>query len=279
MTTPAALPRCPVAVTVNVDVEWGDIAAAGAAGLFGKYSYGRYGMREGFWRLAEVLRAEGVKATFFVAADDAVRHPDLVEAILAGGHEVAALGKILASPDAKGAGDLGAIATAKDAIQRIAGAAPKGWRSSNGLVSPEALHHLAAEGYLYDSNFENDDRPYLFDDGKGARLVELPVFTYLTDATFYGGFHTPERTRKAWLEEFDALHDAGGYVHLTLNLHGHAGSARQVRANVVAEVLNAIGRRAGTGFLRCDELAGALLAGPAPAEPFPADQPAPITLP
>ncbi len=278
MTTPAALPQCPVAVTVNVDVEWGDIAAAGAAGLFGKYSYGRYGMREGFWRLAEVLRVEGVKATFFVTADDAVRHPDLVEAILAGGHEVAALGKILKAPDAEGAGDLGAIDTAKDAIQNIAGAAPKGWRSSNGLITPDALHRLAAQGYTYDSNFENDDRPYVFDDGKGARLAELPVFTYLTDATFYGGFHSPDRARKAWLEEFDALHGVGGYVNLTLNLHGHAGSARQVRANVVADVLNAIGRRAGTGFLRCDELAAMLLAKRASTEPFPTDHPVPITL-
>lgn len=207
MTTSAArttaLPQCPVTVTVNVDVEWGDIAAAGAAGLFGKYSYGRYGMREGFWRLAEILRAEGVKATFFVTADDADRHPDLVESILAGGHEVSALGRILATPDAKGAGDLAAIEIAKESIRKIAGAPPKGWRSSNGLVSPDALHHLAAQGYTYDSNFENDDRPYVFDDGQGRRLAELPVFTYLTDVTFYGGFHTPDRARKAWLEELE----------------------------------------------------------------------------
>src|SRR5699024_4029188 len=103
MTAPN-LPACPVAVTINVDIEWGHINAAGAAGIFGKYGYGRYGMREGFWRLLDMLRVESVPATFFVASDDAERHPGVVAEILSAGHEVAALGKILAKPEDDGPG-------------------------------------------------------------------------------------------------------------------------------------------------------------------------------
>lgn len=277
MTAPN-LPACPVAVTINVDIEWGDINAAGAAGIFGKYGYGRYGMREGFWRLLDMLRVESVPATFFVASDDAERHPGVVAEILSAGHEVAALGKILAKPEDDGPGAVAEIARAREVLTRIAGQAPMGWRSANGLITPEALLALADQGYSYDSNFENDDVPYLFAEG-GRRLVELPVFGYLTDATFYGAYHGPARVAKVWAEEFEALRDAGGYVNLSLNLHGDYGSARAPRVAVVAEFLNHIGRQPGTGFMRCADLAAAVLADPAcQGEAFPGDLPAPITL-
>ncbi|HEX2862021.1 MAG TPA: polysaccharide deacetylase family protein, partial [Lacunisphaera sp.] len=40
-------------------------------------------------RILELLAAHGARATFFVVGENAVRHPELVRAIVAGGHEVA----------------------------------------------------------------------------------------------------------------------------------------------------------------------------------------------
>jgi peptidoglycan/xylan/chitin deacetylase (PgdA/CDA1 family) len=40
-------------------------------------------------RILELLAAHGAHATFFVIGENAVRHPDLIRAIVAGGHEVA----------------------------------------------------------------------------------------------------------------------------------------------------------------------------------------------
>lgn len=277
MITPA-LPACPIAVTINVDIEWSDINAAGAAGIFGKYGYGRYGLREGFWRLLDMLRVASVPATFFVATDDAERHPGVVEEILEAGHEVAALGRILAKPEESGPGAVAELVRAHEVLTRIAGQTPMGWRSSNGLITPEALLALADQGYSYDSNFENDDTPYVFAEGN-LRLAELPVFGYLTDATFYGAYHGPARVAKVWTEEFEALRDAGGYINLTLNLHGDYGSARAPRVAVVAEFLNYVGRQPGTGFMRCSDIAAAVLADPAQtSEAFPGDLPSPITI-
>jgi peptidoglycan/xylan/chitin deacetylase (PgdA/CDA1 family) len=266
----SALAACPVVVTVNVDVEQYDNSIAGKAGLFGRYSYGRYGAREGIWRILEVLKVEGVKATFFVVPSDAERHPTLVEAILSGDHEVAAQDRVVDPEKPAEAGRLELLGRARDTLKRLAGPAPKGWRSGNGLVSPEMLPELARLGFLYDSSFQDDDRPYVMDDGKGKRLVELPVFEYLMDATFYAGRHGQDRVRKAWFEEFAAMYEDGCYVNLTLHSRGDTGSARAVRARVVADFLNHVGKQPGVAFARADALAEAMLSAKGASEPFPA---------
>lgn len=264
----AAIAPCPVVVTVNLDVETLDAQAAGAAGLFGRYSYGRYGAREGLWRILNLLADSGVRATFFVSADDAGRHAALLEAILAGGHEVAAQGSPVSPKAPKGPADPAIIAEARAAITAACGVAPRGWRTTNGLVTAAMLRGLAAEGFAYDSSFQDDDLPYAFDAGGARPLVELPVCDYLTDATFYAGRHTPDRVRKVFREEFDALHAAGGYVPLTLHTRGDIGTARAIRARVVADLLADVAQRPGVRFYRADELAD-LVAASAVPEPIP----------
>lgn len=46
------------------------------------------GMQEGVWLLLELLRSERVTATFFATGDAARRHPDVISALLADGHEL-----------------------------------------------------------------------------------------------------------------------------------------------------------------------------------------------
>jgi peptidoglycan/xylan/chitin deacetylase (PgdA/CDA1 family) len=265
---PAGIAACPVVVTVNLDVETLDAQAAGAAGLFGRYSYGRYGAREGLWRILNLLADAGVRATFFVSADDAGRHAALLEAILAGGHEIAAQGSPISPKAPKGPGDLASLAKARATIAAACGVAPLGWRTTNGLVTAAMLRALAATGFAYDSSFQDDDLPYAFDAGGVRPLVELPVCDYLTDATFYAGRHTPDRVRKVFAEEFNALHAAGAYVPLTLHTRGDTGTARAIRAQVIADFLADVAGRPGVRFYRADELA-ALVAATALPEPIP----------
>lgn len=265
---PEPVAPCPVVVSVNIDAESQDAPAAGEAGLLGRYSYGRYGTREGIWRLLRVLRDHSVPATMFLDAGDAARHPKLVAAIRDEGHEIAAQGIAVADASPKGPADRDGLARDKEALAAAAGVEPSGWRATNGLVTADTLQTLVALGYRYDSSFQDDDVPYVFDVG-GARLAELPVFDYLTDATFYRGRHGPDRVRKAWMEEFDALYGAGGYIHLTLHSRGDSGSARAVRAHLVGDFLSYVASRPGVRFYRAGELAEALVAGGAPAEPVP----------
>lgn len=227
----------PFVVSVNLDVETIDAANAGAAGIFGRYSYGRYGAREGVWRLLEVFDRHAVKASVFISADDARRHGALIEAIMREGHEIALQASPVSAQAPRGPAALDALAADAESLAAVTGERPRGFRATNGLLTREALVALAELGFVYDSSFQDDDAPYVFDTGGGRALVELPVFDYLTDSTFYAGRHTPDRAEIAFREEAQAQARAGGYIHLTLHSRGDIGSARAVRAAVVDRLL------------------------------------------
>ena len=254
--TPSTLATCPLVVGVNVDIETLDHANAGRAGLFGRYSYGRYGLREGIWRLLDAFGEQDVKATFFVPADDLARHPELVDAIQQGGHEIAVRGTVRGA--AGSAETLDTLARDRETVQGLTGAAPKGWRALNGLVTQATLPALAHAGYLYDSSFQDDDVPYAMASdpaGGGAALVELPVFDYLSDAPFFSQRHTHARAAKAWAEEAHAQYVAGGYVNLTLHTRGDLGAVRLPQVHLLSAFLREMLARPGVRNYRADTLA------------------------
>lgn len=269
MTAPGAITTNPLVVTVNVEVESHDLLVAGGAGLFGRYSYGRYGAREGVWRLLEAFRTEGIAATFFVDADDAGRHPHIVEAILAGGHEVAHLGP----PDIDALTDEAVLrqklTESRDKLAKVTGKPVVGWRAAAGVMSVPTLPLLAELGYLYDSSFQDDDHPYLFGEAGGPALVELPTFKYLTDGTFYHVRRTDGSVRKTWAEEFTAMHAEGSYIALTVSSRGDFGSGRAQRSRIVGDWVNRAARTPGVEILRCDALAQRCKAAGLTPEPFP----------
>ncbi|MBV7486871.1 polysaccharide deacetylase family protein [Bordetella sp. BOR01] len=260
------LAACPVVVGINVDVAAIDVQEAGSAGLFGRYSYGRYGARVGIWRLLDALAENEAKATFFVMPSEIGKHPHVLQAMLDGGHEVAVRGYVRAR-----AGEpetLDQLGRDRETLQRLTGNAPRGWRAANGLVTQATLPALAALGYAYDSSAQDDDAPYVMGSG-GAVLVELPVFDYLTDAKFYTHRHTDVRVARAWAEEADAQYCAGGYVNLTLHTRGDVGSSRLPRVRMVADFLRDLAQRPGVAFYRAGDLAQAWRAAHSVVEPFP----------
>lgn len=260
---------CPVVVAVNVDVETVDLQVASGAGLYGRYSYGRYGAREGLWRLLNVLADEGVKGTFFVPGSDAERHPSLVEEIHAAGHEIAAQGAPVSEKAPRDACDHDLVEKTRDTLASITGLAPTGWRSSNGLVTADLLRLLPRMGFTYDMSFQDDDWPYVFDADDSHALVELPIWDYLTDSTFYGDRHSHLRVGKVWAEEFAAISGAGGYVPLVLHSRGDIGSGRAVRAQTVADFIRQMKRHSGVRFYRGKDLAAEVQAGTVTGEPIP----------
>src|SRR5258705_3249538 len=150
---------CAVVVTVNFDAESIDLHEAKPENLYGKYSYGRYGMRAGIWRLLDVLKGQGTKATFFVPALDAENNPAAVEAILKGGHEIGARGYAFEDHSKLGAQERPTLERAHRVLTKITGLAPVGWRAPLGLLTRETFGHLADLGYQYDSSFQDDDYP------------------------------------------------------------------------------------------------------------------------
>src|SRR5690606_20626635 len=132
-----SLKPCPVVVGVNVDIEAVDHANAGQAGLFGRYSYGRYGVRESVWRMLDLFGELDIQATFFCVPDDLQRHPELMHAVLDRHHETAARGTVGAQ--AGQAEQLEMVARDREAIQRLTGIAPQGWRALDGLATQATL--------------------------------------------------------------------------------------------------------------------------------------------
>jgi peptidoglycan/xylan/chitin deacetylase (PgdA/CDA1 family) len=92
---PARFPAWPgdaeVAVSLTFDVD-GEAPwlseGAGYARRLTMLSQGRFGPARGLDRILRLLAEVDVTATFYVPGHTADQHPDAVEAILAGGHEV-----------------------------------------------------------------------------------------------------------------------------------------------------------------------------------------------
>lgn len=246
---------CAVMVTVNFDAESVDLHEAKPENLYGKFSYGRYGMRAGVWRLLDVLRSHSLKGTFFVPALDAENNRAAIDAIVKSGHEIAARGYAFEDHRKLGDKQAATLERAHTVLKTITGTAPVGWRAPFGLLTRETFDYLAELGYLYDSSFQDDDYPYVVQCESGKKIVELPTFEALTDATFYNPRHSHSRALKVWKEEFAAMYEAGHSVNLTLHPRGDYGSGRAARANAVDEFLTFIARYPRVYFATCREVA------------------------
>lgn len=114
--------------------------------------------------------------TFPVVAAVAARHPDLVRAIVDGGHEVASHGLI----HRKMAGlpleaQLEAAARSKAILEEVAGSEVEGFRAPYNSADDNTLKAIAAAGYSYDSSkFSRDAVPSTIEEG-GRRLAVLPI--------------------------------------------------------------------------------------------------------
>lgn len=270
--TPFAWPggtRCAVFVSVNFDAEVFDLKTTTEDRLYGRFSYGRYGVRAGLPRLLALFQRRGIAATIFVTASDAERHPDALRALRDAGHEIASRGVDLTPLPALGDKERDALLAGRDAIARITGAAPKGFRAPGGELGPRTLALLAELGFAYDSSFQDDDVPYVFAPTAASRIAELPTVHALDDSLPFSARHTHARVMKIWREEFDALYREGCLVPLTLHLRGDIGSTRAARIAALDELLGHMAAQPGVRFMTGAQLAAHALGAGLAAEPDP----------
>lgn len=261
--------RCAVFVSVNFDAEAFDLRSATEERLFGRFSYGRYGVRAGLPRLCALLERHRIAATVFITASDAQRHADIVRALHDAGHEIAARSADLTPLPMLGDKQRDALARGRDALASITGVAPIGFRAPAGELAPDTLRLLVDLGFIYDSSFQDDDHPYVIAPSATGRLVELPTVSALDDSLPFSARHTHERVAKIWREEFDALREEGCLVPLTIHLRGDVGSTRAARIAALDHLLSHIGSKEGTAFMTGAELAHLALKSSAYAEADP----------
>jgi hypothetical protein len=105
-------------------------------------------------RMLELFASAGARATFFLIADEAERHPDLVRSIVAGGHEVGChsathrLPFDITQPDAARR----ELHEARARLAELARADVTGFRAPSWGVTERLIAELCAAGYRYDAS-------------------------------------------------------------------------------------------------------------------------------
>ena len=250
---------CFVTFTVNLQGMSVDRALHGdnPAKHFGGKAHGRYMASIGAERMYGFFRSEGLKTTTFVPGWEAEQHPELVRAIAAEGHEIAAHG--YAHEDyTNAAGEADLLAKTHGILTDLTGAAPRGWRAPTGLLEHETLAALAGLGYSYDASNQDDDFPYRLEADGAPGMIELPQTEILIDAELYSRRATHSKLMKWWREEFMAAYEERIYVQFTLTPRADFGSARASRLAVLKDFLDEIRALPDVRIVTCAEALGCI---------------------
>lgn len=143
-------------LSVDVDSVASHLAGYGMAG------YGIEAEEEGapaayelaIPRALEAFASEGARATFFLIADEAKQHPDVVRAIVEQGHEVAShsLTHALPFPAVDGPALRQEVDESKRVLEALTGAPVVGFRAPSWEYSTHLVDALGRAGYRYDAS-------------------------------------------------------------------------------------------------------------------------------
>jgi hypothetical protein len=117
--------------------------------------------------------------------------------------------------------------------------------------------------------------PYTLDLAPGKTLVEVPSSFALYDAPVYSWRHTHARLSRIWHDEFEAMHEEGMLIALTLHLRSDFGSTRGARIAVLDELFRAMKSPGDLCFMNSAAIAAHTLSLELPGEPDPAAAHAP----
>ncbi len=163
---------------------------------FRHYTVRDYGNRVGVWRMLDAFQAAGVKASFATNAAIAERYPELIEAVLADGHEIIAhstdMNATITSELPEGA-ERKLIADSLSRLEAAAGVKPSGWLSIARSQSWRTLDLLKEHGLEYCCDWVNDELPFSFTNG----LTNLPLNTELSDRMIVA---TQQHSAEGWAQ-------------------------------------------------------------------------------
>jgi peptidoglycan/xylan/chitin deacetylase (PgdA/CDA1 family) len=225
-------------------------AMAGWMGSFGfstpgAVSQGEFGGRVGIYRVLDVLERYGVPASFYIPGHTVDTFPDAVRSIAAAGHEIGHHGYLHESPtlylDDRD-GERAMYEKGIEAIERVTGSRPLGYRSPGWDLTVNSIGLLAELGFRYDSSLQGDDyhcyyartsdvlhRDRAYEFGPESELVEIPVswswddwpqFAFVTHPTFISNqLASPSKVFEIWSQDIDYMVDRvrGGVFDITFH--------------------------------------------------------------
>jgi peptidoglycan/xylan/chitin deacetylase (PgdA/CDA1 family) len=234
-------PRATVCLSFDFDAIslWIGPMGATSPSMISRGEFGAVGVE----RILRLLAREGIRATFFVTGHTAETYPDHLRAIVAAGHEVGHHGYLHENPVGLTLDEeRRVLLRGLEALDRVAGVRPGGYRSPAWDNSPNTIGLLLEHGFRYESSLMGDDYtpywcrvgdqivtdgPYHF--GVASDLVELPVswilddfphFEYFRAGTrFNPGLSAASKVEEIWRDEFAYMHREldGGVFTLTMH--------------------------------------------------------------
>ena len=222
----------------------------------------RYGPEIGVPRIIELCKSMGIKQTFFVPGWCAEQYPQAVELMVAHGHEVALHGYLHEYPNELSPEEE-RFWTHKgtEALTRIVGQRPRGYRAPWYKFSKSSTEILVAEGFLWDTSLMGDDVPYIIQSGTG-QLMELPSrwqlddwpqFVHNHDLDFMMPIASPRSAMEVYMAEFYAMWEHGG---LWVNCFHPFCSGQVARLMMVAEMIGQMQAKGDVWFATGAEVAG-----------------------
>ena len=173
-----------------------------------------YGSRAGVWRVLRAFRERAMPLTIFGVAMALERHPAIVDAFLADGHEIASHGyRWISYQNIDEAVEREHLERAVAIIARLAGSAPLGWYT--GRDSPRTRRLVVEHGgFVYDADSYADDLPYWtrVETRAGTRPHLVVPYTLDTNDMRFAtaqGFNSGDQFFAYLRDAFDTLYDEG----------------------------------------------------------------------
>jgi peptidoglycan/xylan/chitin deacetylase (PgdA/CDA1 family) len=203
-------------------------------------SRGEFGARVGVHRVLDLLAEHGITCTFYIPGHTCDTFPEQAKKVADAGHEIAHHGYCHEVPASVSHDEEASILQrGSEAIRRICGRRPVGYRSPSWDLSQHSLELLLEAGFRYDSSLMADDfTPYLcrrgdkgdtsgpYRFGRPVDLVELPISWLLDDHPHFewnaqrgSGHAAPSHVEEIWREEFEFMYERvpGGIYSLTMH--------------------------------------------------------------
>lgn len=177
--------RCAVVLTVDYNDIHGILTQAPeVAGRDKTLSVWRYGTQRGVERLLRLFEERGVSSSWCIPGIVAEENPQHIQAIQAGGHEIACAGYRHQNYDNLTLAEQSAeIAKGCAALSALTGQRPTGFRIPAGNGAPGFIEALREHGIRWDSSWRGDDLPFAHP--TAPEVIELPLHYELEDEPYF----------------------------------------------------------------------------------------------
>ncbi|MGO3892622.1 MAG: allantoinase PuuE [Paenalcaligenes sp.] len=186
-----------------------------------------YGSRAGVWRILKEFERRGMPMTIFGVGMALERHPEVAQAFVDAGHEIACHGyRWIHYQDKPEELEREHMQRCVDIIKQLTGKHPAGWYT--GRDSPNTRRLVAEEGqFLYDSDNYGDDLPFWeevrLQDGSIHPQLIVPYTLDTNDMRFATpqGFNTGDDFFHFLRDAFDVLYEEGEEAPKMLSIGLH----------------------------------------------------------